>query len=85
MNIDSYRTISSLKQNLTHLTELYLGIIIVQEKFNEFFYIRKEQDHQNGGDGNAVGPEDTKYPGFVFGFFFVEEGRTNLIARATFQ
>ena len=72
-------------ENLTHLTELYLGITIDQEKFNEFFYTRKEQDHQNGGDGNAVGSKDTQYPGFAFGFFFVEDGRINLIARATFQ
>ena len=72
-------------ENLTHLTELYLGIIIVQEKFNGIFYLRKEQDHQNGGDGNAVGFENTQYPGFVFGFFFVKDGRINLIAHATFQ
>ena len=51
----------------------------------KLFYLRKEQDHQNGGDGNAVGSEDTQYPGFVFGFFFVKDGRINLIAHATFQ
>ena len=50
----------------------------------KLFYLRKEQDHQNGGDGNAVGSKDTQYPGFVFGFFFVEDSGINLIARATF-
>ena len=35
----------------------------------KFFYLREEQDHQNGGDGNAVGFEDSQYSGFGFGFF----------------